>query len=400
MTSRERVRATLAHKTPDRIPNGLGGCETAGMHIVAYDKLQAILGCERKPPRIDTFMTNAVFEPEVITAMKGDIILLDSPAMCKSRLRGNVRDQWKEQTLWGKTYSVALPEQFTLREDGVTVWETAGKAICPKGGYYFDHKTATDLTAELYIPDPDKSDPPSELSESLLRHLEEQAKRIYEETELSICVGETIRDLQVSPGGMVNTMLLMLEEPDVMKAMLEKCLSAGLSQLKQLHQAVGKYADILSIAHDFGDNRGVTVGDETWREIYKPYYKRLFDGWHEITDMKVNLHSCGSISSIMDDLIECGADIINPIQTSAANMEAEYLKNRFGDRVVLWGGGYDAQLLPAAMKYEEVYTAVSKNLSILGKDGGYIFSGVHNLPADMPEHHIQAMMDAYFDAIK
>ncbi|MBQ9117508.1 MAG: hypothetical protein IJY04_10845, partial [Clostridia bacterium] len=95
MTSRERVRATLAHKTPDRIPNGLGGCETAGMHIVAYDKLQAILGCERKPPRIDTFMTNAVFEPEVITAMKGDIILLDSPAMCKSRLRGNVRDQWK-----------------------------------------------------------------------------------------------------------------------------------------------------------------------------------------------------------------------------------------------------------------------------------------------------------------
>ena len=84
MNSRERVRAVLAHKIPDRVPNGLGGCETAGMHIVAYDKLQRVLGCDPKPPRMDTFMVNAVFEEPVIKAMDGDIILLDSPRMCKS----------------------------------------------------------------------------------------------------------------------------------------------------------------------------------------------------------------------------------------------------------------------------------------------------------------------------
>ena len=146
MTSRERVRAVLAHEIPDRIPNGLGGCETEGLHIVAYDNLQKILGVERKPPRLDTFMTNAVFEEPVIRAMEGDILLLASLNMCPSEIRGrDIADQWKEQELWGRTFSVPVREKFTLREDGVTVWETAGGAICPKGCYFFDHKGYTDL---------------------------------------------------------------------------------------------------------------------------------------------------------------------------------------------------------------------------------------------------------------
>ena len=44
VNSRERVRAVLNHQLPDRIPNGLGGCETVGLHIVAYDNLQRFLG--------------------------------------------------------------------------------------------------------------------------------------------------------------------------------------------------------------------------------------------------------------------------------------------------------------------------------------------------------------------
>ena len=89
MNARERVRAVLEHRIPDRVPNGLGGCETAGMHLVTYDRLQEILGCTPELPRLDTFMTNAVFEEPVIRAMDGDIILLDSPRMCQSQLKTN-----------------------------------------------------------------------------------------------------------------------------------------------------------------------------------------------------------------------------------------------------------------------------------------------------------------------
>lgn len=395
MNSRERVRAVLDHRIPDRVPNGLGGCETAGMHIAAYDQLQKVLGCECRPPRLDTFMTNAVFEEPVIRAMDGDIILLDSPRMCKSPLRGDVGAQWKDQVLWGRHFRVSVKEVFINHADGTISW---GGTVCPKGGYYFDSPAPTDLTADLIIPDPDSYAPDEELPEARLRHIEEQAKRLSEETELSLCLGETIHDLQVSPGGMINTMILMLEEPEVMHALLEKSVSVALKHLKQLDQAVGKYVDILSIAHDFGDNRGVMIGDDLWRRMYKPYYKRLFGGWHEITDMKINFHSCGSIASIMDDLIECGVDIINPVQTAAADMSAESLKVRFGDRVILYGGAYDAQMIAGSMTYEEVYHAVYRNIRTLGKGGNYLFAGVHNLPADMPEHHIRAMMDAYFDA--
>lgn len=397
MNSRDRVRAVLKHDMPDRVPNGLGGCETAGMHIIAYDMLQKLFSKEHRPPKLDTFMLNAVFEEPIIRAIDGDIILLDSPRMCPNRIRESSEKQWKEQQLWDKSFSVPLQEVFTMADDGSILWNNR-KTVCPKGGYYFDSITPTDLASECAVPDPKQYNPPKELPEKLLRSLENQAKRIYEETEFSICLGETIHDLQVSPGGMINTMLLMLEEPDVMHELLEKSVDASLSNLKQLDQAVGKYVDILSIAHDFGDNKCVTVGDSLWRAIYKPHYKRLFQGWREITDMKINLHSCGSIYSIIDDLIECGVHIINPVQTSAANMSAKQLKSEFGERVIFYGGAYDAQLFNPSMTYNEVYNAVYNNIKILGEGGNYIFAGVHNLPADMPKHHIKAMIDAYFDA--
>ena len=78
MNSRERVHAVLNHQLPDRVPNGLGGCETAGLHVIAYDNLQELMGVEQKPARVDTFMMNAVFEEPVIRAMDGDLILLAS----------------------------------------------------------------------------------------------------------------------------------------------------------------------------------------------------------------------------------------------------------------------------------------------------------------------------------
>lgn len=398
MNSRERVRAVLNHQIPDRVPNGLGGCETTGLHIISYDNLQRALGVEVRPPRVDTFMTNAVFEEPVIRAMDGDIILLASPNMCKSELRGNVSDQWKEQKLWGRTFSVPVKDYFREESDGTVVWESCGDAICPKGMHFFDHKETLDLTADIDVPDPDEFHPCDTLDEKVLRNLEDTAKQLYEETELSICLGESVTDLQVAPGGMVGSMILMMEEPDVMKALLEKSVEAGLKQIRLLEQAVGKYVDIMSVAHDFGDNRGVTIGDELWRDIYKPYYKKFFQGWRSITDMKVNFHSCGAISSILGDLIECGVQVINPVQTSAANMSAASLKERFGKDIVFWGGGYDAQLIPNAASYDEVYKTVYNNIKILGAGGNYIFSGVHNLPYNISEQHLKAMIDAYKDA--
>lgn len=105
MASRERVRAVLEHKRPDRIPNGWDGCETVGLHVEAYRRLQQVLNTEQKPPRVDTFMLNAVFEEDVIQAMEGDILLVASPRMCRAPLRAKGWEtHWKEQSLWGHRF--------------------------------------------------------------------------------------------------------------------------------------------------------------------------------------------------------------------------------------------------------------------------------------------------------
>ena len=164
---------------------------------------------------------------------------------------------------------------------------------------------------------------------------------------------------------MIQWLILLKENPEIMGEFLDKSVRSALSQLEQLDQAVGKYVDILSIAHDFGDNRDVLIGAGLWREVYKKPYFDLFQGWKKLTDMKINFHSCGSVYSILDDLIDCGVDIINPVQTSARNMSASKLKADFGDKVIFWGGAYDSQSFSPSDSYDEVYAKVADNINIL-----------------------------------
>jgi uroporphyrinogen decarboxylase len=355
-----------------------------------------MFGIPRQAPRIDSFMTNAVFEREFLRAIEGDILLIATPHLCKSPLWAkNAEAMWKEQELWGQSFRIPVSEYFRSTEDGGIFWETTG-ALCPAGGYYFDRPQAADLFADFEYPDPDDYNPPDSFTDEFLRDLEEIAKTLYEETEYSLSMGETVTDLQFQPGGRIGWMVLLKENPELMKAYLAKAVDAGLKQIALLEQAIGKYADMLLTADDMGDNRGVIVGDDLWRDVYKPFYKKLYQGWHERTQMKICLHCCGAVSSILGDLIECGLDIYNPVQISGSNMNPAGLKEQFGDTLVFYGGDYDAQLMKGR-GYEEVYDHVKNNLCVFKQKGGHIFAGVHNLPPDMPEDHLRAFFNAWRD---
>ena len=397
MTSRERINRTLARGPVDRVPNGLGGCETAGMHCLAYDRLKKVLGIDDRANRIGTFMTNAVFEPKVLDAMDGDIILLGTK-MCPSRLWGSrAADSWRELIMWDTPIQVAKGWNIEKGDDGTWRW---GDMVCPPGGYYFDSLPAADsgtLALGADQPSPDDYHPGQELPESLLRTLQEDASFLYEGTGYSIMCGEFIQDLQLRPGGTQNWWMRMATEPEACHEFLGRACDAAISHLEQIQQAVGGYCDMMMIADDIGSKNGVLIGPELWRSIYKPHYARLFEAWHRLTDMKVSLHCCGSVIDILDDLIECGVDVYNPVQISANGMDPVELKDRFGDRIVFYGGVADSILLPSRMTEDEVYSAVKGNLEIFTRDGGYIFAGVHNLPADFPESHIRGMIRAYRD---
>ncbi len=242
MNSRERVRNLLRGKAVDRIPNGLGGAETAGLHIMAYNKLKKVLGVSDPKTRMYTFMTNAVMELSVLEAMKGDIVILNSK-LCPVPLWGYESEKrWKEETFWGK--KILVPEQWKFRteSDGTIWWDTYGWK-CTSDSIYFDPvpDSNNDIFARKDKPNPDDYNPSHGIVEEKLRSLEESAKWLYENTDYAIQCGETFIDLQLKPGGTVGWWMRLIEEPDVAHEFLDKACQAALSQLKLLDQAVGKY---------------------------------------------------------------------------------------------------------------------------------------------------------------
>jgi uroporphyrinogen decarboxylase len=95
--------------------------------------------------------------------------------------------------------------------------------------------------------------------------------------------------------------------------------------------------------------------------------------------------------------IEAGIDILNPVQTSAANMTPARLKCEFGDRLVFWGGGCDTQTILGHATPEEIRQHVKERIATFGPNGGYVFNQVHNIQANVPPENILAMFDAAYE---
>ena len=399
MNSRERMTKFFAGEAVDRVPNAWGGCETAGMHMLAYDNLKKVLGVTDPTSRMYTFMSNAVFEPSVIDAMEGDMIVLNSK-MCPAPLWGKgAEGRWKNHSMWGMDMQVPNEWQFEVAEDGTIWWGPGFK--CPPGCHYFDGMPDRDTHTALPDMDnqesPDDYNPSHELPEEFLRELEDAAKFLYETTDYAICIGESIQDLQHHSGGNTAWWMRMVAEPQACHDFLDKAVDAALANLKQIDQALGKYASAMIIADDIGDCRGVTCGPDLWRSIYKPHYKRLWQTWKTITPMKSLLHSCGSIIDILPDFVDCGLDIINPVQLSARGMDPVELGKQFGKDLIFYGGGLDAVVTPPWTPAQEVYEAAKATITAFASQGRYMLAGTHNLPGDTPPEHLEAMLQAWRD---
>ena len=115
---------------------------------------------------------------------------------------------------------------------------------------------------------------------------------------------------------------------------------------------------------------------------------------HEHTTWKTFIHSCGSVVALLEDFIDAGFDILNPVQCSAAGMDPAGLKDRFGDRVTFWGGGVDTQRTLPFGTPEEVRDEVRERLRIFGRGGGYVFNPIHNVQARTPPENLKALYDA------
>jgi uroporphyrinogen decarboxylase len=168
--------------------------------------------------------------------------------------------------------------------------------------------------------------------------------------------------------------------------------------LERILKGVGEYVEILVFG---GDDLGYTqagfMAPDKFAQIFKPKYKKMWDFVHSNSDCKVFFHSCGSIYEYIPHLIDAGVDILNPVQTTAANMEPERLKKEFGNDVTFWGGGCNTRDILPAKTPEEVKEDVKRRLDVFAGGGGYVFNQIHNVLADVPPENVMAMLEAAYE---
>jgi uroporphyrinogen decarboxylase len=132
-----------------------------------------------------------------------------------------------------------------------------------------------------------------------------------------------------------------------------------------------------------------------YREFFKPREREMWDRVKaRAPHLKIQLHCCGGVRELLDDLIDAGLDAINPVQITCKGMDAAALKKDFGSRLTLWGGGCDTRDLLGKGTPEQVREHVKRQVNILQPGGGFVFQQVHNILANVPPQNIVAMYEA------
>jgi uroporphyrinogen decarboxylase len=171
----------------------------------------------------------------------------------------------------------------------------------------------------------------------------------------------------------------------------EKLLDLQKRWFKNYLECVGPYVEAIGYADDLGMQDRLQISPQTYRDVIKPYHKQIWGYIHEISDVKILLHSCGAIVPLIDDLIDAGVDVLNPVQTRASGMDTQVLYERFGGRVAFWGGFDEQQILPFGSK-EQIEAETERLMRTLPV--GYVFGPGHNIQADTPPENIEAMFEA------
>ena len=197
--------------------------------------------------------------------------------------------------------------------------------------------------------------------------------------------------------GLERWLMDTIENPEFCEALLDQTLKFWIDFHTGFMKAVGDIADVVMIGDDLAGQHGPLFRADFYRNIVKPRQKKLVQHIKSLTDTKIWYHTCGGCASLIPELLDNGVDIINPVQVSAAGMDAQDLKDRFGKDVVFWGGGCDSQhILPFASP-EEVKADSKKYIEIFKPGGGYVFNNVHNIQGGVPAENIVALMDAAYE---
>jgi len=413
MTSRERVQAALEHRSPDRTPRDFGSSGTTGITASFIFKLRRALGLPEKPiPIFCPYQMLGEVDEDLRKALRLDTIA----AWPDGNLFGYDNTPVKNFTMNDGT-PVLVPEDFN------TVYEPDGRlyqyacgdrnyppsGVMPKGGFYFDATVRSKPVEDDDLPDPaDNLEEFALLGDEALRKIEHDVRELYENTDYAIVGGPGgtgLGDIAFVPGvslrdpkgvrDIADWYMSPLIRPEYIKEVFDRQTDIAVENLKLYFEAVGDRVSVITLCGaDFGNQRSLMLSIDVFRELYLPYYRKMNDWIHANTKWKVFKHCCGAIDPLLPHLIEAGFDIMNPVQLTAAGMDPEMLKQKYGDKLTFWGGGVSTQTTLPYGSPDDVRQEVRRNVSIFGQGGGFVFNTIHNVQANVPVENFLAMMEA------
>jgi uroporphyrinogen decarboxylase len=370
MNHRERVVAALNHQPTDRVPIDLGSTIVTSATRIAYQNLLAHLGLPSDDePHISHRQMDTVYPREDLLA-RYDI---DTRAVY---LKGPWEFEIRE-----------LPGDRFVDEYDLT-WQKASFYYDVVKRPFADFERPSDLDSVQW---PDPYDP------GRVAGVRAEAQRLFETTDFAVvadimCLGP-FEGACFMRGYEQFCMDLYWNRP-LAHAILDKITQTDIALWDLFLQHVEPYVQVVAQGDDLGTQRGPWIKPEMFREIVKPYLRQLYDFIHSRTEAKVFMHSCGSVFDLIGDLIDCGVDVLNPIQRSAANMDIAVMKQQFGSELAFWGGGIDVQQVLPTATADEIDREVQYSIETLGRGGGYVFCAAHNLQPDVTPDRIEALYQA------
>jgi uroporphyrinogen decarboxylase len=191
---------------------------------------------------------------------------------------------------------------------------------------------------------------------------------------------------------MEQFMIDMLVNKDIAYEILRRVTDVYVGRLEKVMAALGDRVDLIWTSDDIGQQHGLLMSLDTWRELIFPHHERFNRRVHEL-GARVMYHTCGSVMKAIPGLIEMGIDVLDVIQTSADDMVPEKIKRQFGEQLA-FHGAVDVQLLPQMDSPDAVKQHVLHLIETLGEGGGYIVSPSHNIQADVSPEKILAIYEA------
>lgn len=416
-TSRRRVQAALDHQPPDGVPADFGATAVTGLHISAVSRLRRrLLGDQDFLVRvIEPYQMLGEVDEELRQALGLDLVGVTP----RRSLFGTEAKAWKPFTLFDGTQCL-VPGDFNVTpapDGGWLIYPEGDTAAppsghMPHGGYFFDTIVRQQPIDDANLNVADNLEEFGLLSKADLGYYQQKKSWLEARPDCGCILtvpGAAFGDIALVPApwlkhpkgirDIAEWYISTKTRRDYVHAVFEQQCAIALQNLNTLIELFGDLVQAAFITGtDFGTQRGPFISVKDYRDLFQPFHRQVTDLIHRRSHWKTFIHSCGSVYQLIPEFIAAGFDILNPVQCSAADMDAARLKREFGRDLVFWGGGVDTQMTLAFGTPDQVYREARERINVFNSGGGFIFNAVHNLQGNTPLENLEALFRALRDS--